>query len=429
MRIAGVDVKLNDKKDAVDLTIAIDEGAPVIVDEVRFEGSTRSRQTRTLRGRPSSRPAARSRDHQGHPRPGARLLRDNGRPFAKIEVTESCRRIAAHRPHRAREPGRRPWGVTIAGLETVGENVVRRELAFKPAICSESALTNSQQRLVELGLFEFAHVAPVTEPQTAPQVPLKVTVTEAPARELRVSAGYGSEERLRGSIRWSHLNFFGGARHATADAKYSSIDRGAKFSFIEPYFLRRGVSFNLSGTAWHTNELTYDSSTVGGRATVAYHSHPGVSGIREATHREIRVGYVHEYLRYGITSGFEDQTLRSERIALGLDPDTGRGAGTLSALDLDIERVAVDDALNPHEARSRTSMPGRVPVSPWRVSLPGADARRPRVPPARPLRGLGEPRADRLAVRDICRRHAVLRPLLSRRVDQVRGWGRFELSP
>ena len=37
-RIKGVDVKFNDAKDAVRVTIAIDEGAPVIVEAVRFEG-------------------------------------------------------------------------------------------------------------------------------------------------------------------------------------------------------------------------------------------------------------------------------------------------------------------------------------------------------------------------------------------------------
>ena len=235
---------------------------------------------------------------------------------------------------------------------------------------------------------------------------------------------------MRGTVRWSHLNFYGGARHATADAKYSAIDRGAKFSFIEPYFLRRGVSFNLSGTAWRTNQLTYDSNTVGGRATVAYHSDAGLTGIREATHREIRVGYVHEYLRYGITSGFEDQTLRSERIALGLDPDTGRGAGTLSALDLDLERVAVDDALNPH----RGTIASAHVVGAFRF-LRGAYHYQELMLEGRGFLPLGHAVvwANRARIGSLFAEFVDDMPFSARYFlggsTSVRGWGRFELSP
>jgi len=74
-----------------------------------------------------------------------------------------------------------------------------------------------------------------------------------------------------------------------------------------------------------------------------------VLNVSVASHRELRVAYIHEYLRYGITSdSLDDFSLRAERIALGLDPDTGRGSGTVSAIDTDFERAAVDDTLNPH---------------------------------------------------------------------------------
>lgn len=352
MRIAGVDVKLNDKKDKVALTVHLDEGQPVIVDAVRFEGFDlpaeiqRALDTAPIKaGQPRDRELVRStRDL------GARLLRDNGYPHAKVEVTEQVAADPKHTSMTVRaEPGVKTYvgETTMTGLESVGENVVRRELTFHTGdLYKESELTRSQQRLVELGLFDFAHVGPASEDTTAPTMPLKVTLAEGRARELRLSGGYGSEERLRGTVRWSHLNFLGGARHATADAKYSAIDRGVKLSFIAPYFVRRGFSLNVSGTAWRTNQLSYDTSTFGGRTTLSYHSDTGLTGLREPIHREVRIGYLHEYLRYGITNP-EDETLHSERIALGLDPESGRSAGTLSALDIDLERVAVDDALNP----------------------------------------------------------------------------------
>ncbi len=42
-----------------------------------------------------------------------------------------------------------------------------------------------------------------------------------------------------------------------------------------------------------------------------------------------------------------DLSSRDERIALGLDPVTGRAAGALASVTLDVQRVAVDDVLQP----------------------------------------------------------------------------------
>ena len=108
------------------------------------------------------------------------------------------------------------------------------------------------------------------------------------------------------------------------------------------------MSFTLSGTAWRTNQLTYSTNMYGGRATVIFHGDAGLAGPREPVHREVRVAYINEYLSYGITQSLGDLSLRAQRIALGLDPDTGRASGTLGAIDLDVERTALDDALNPH---------------------------------------------------------------------------------
>ena len=359
-RITGVDVKLNDAKDAVDLTVRISEGAPVVIDAVAFEGfeelsgpAKQSLNGVALKaGQPRDQDAIRAtRDL------GARLLRDNGYPHANVQITEQATSDPKHvRMTVHADPGQKAtFGeIGITGLQSVGERVVQRELTFRPGDpYRESEATKSQQRLLELGLFQFAHIAPDSEDAAQTQIPMRITLAESPPRELKLSAGYGSEERARGTVQWNHLNFFGGARRATADAKYSSIDRGGKLTFVEPYLLRRGISFNLSGTAWRTDQLTYSTNTYGGRATVIFHGDAGIAGPREPVHREIRVGYINEYLRSGITDSLGDLSLREQRIALGLNPDTGRAAGTLGAVDVDIERTAVDDAMNP---RSGTVM-------------------------------------------------------------------------
>ena len=58
--------------------------------------------------------------------------------------------------------------------------------------------------------------------------------------------------------------------------------------------------------------------------------------------------YAYERLRFGITPEFlADQSRRDERIALGLDPETGRASGGLATAQVDLERHGLDNISNP----------------------------------------------------------------------------------
>ena len=100
---------------------------------------------------------------------------------------------------------------------------------------------------------------------------------------------------------------------------------------------------------FRSHQLTYDSQTYGGRATLGYHHEARLGEGRPIVRYRYHATYIHEYLRYGITqAGLEDQSSRLERIALGLDPVTGRGAGTLAGIELGAERNVVDNLTDPH---------------------------------------------------------------------------------
>jgi outer membrane protein insertion porin family len=437
-RISGIDVKLNDKKDAVDLTIKLDEGDPIVIDAVTLEGFDDL--PGSLRGALADVPlkAGQFRDREmmrASRDLGARLLRDNGYAHAAVTVVE--RTLAD--PNRVAltlhaEPGPKCYfgEIAVAGLKSVKENIVRREFEFAPGeLYRESVLTRSQRRLTDLELFEFAHVDPQVPDDQSTQIPVRVTVAESKSERLKLGVGYGSEERARGLVEWKHLNLFGGAEQTTANAKYSSIERGVRLSFVQPYLFRKGLSLNITGTAWHTSELTYETGTYGGRATVIYHSDAGLTGPREPVHRELRVAYINEYVRYGITSqSLGDLSLREERIALGLNPDTGRGAGTLAALDLDLERVAVDDALNP---RRGTIVSGHFEHAARALGgtyhFEGVQAE------ARVYVPFGKSvvLANRFQIGSLVAANPTDMPFSERYFlggsSSVRGWGRFQISP
>ena len=240
--------------------------------------------------------------------------------------------------------------VTIDGLQKVDESVVRRELAFKTgATFRGSQVLRTQHRLSRLEVFSVVSVTPRLEDATADSVPVRVTVAEAPPRQLKLGLGFGSEEKARATFDWRHINFGGGARSFEFDSKASFLDRGFKFTLVEPYLGHSGLSLAVTGTVWDTRQLTYDSQTYGGRATVSYVHDARVGVARSPVRYGFHIAYVHEYLRYGVQAdALADQSNRAQLIAMGLDPTTGRGAGTVAAIDIDAEREVVDNLVDPH---------------------------------------------------------------------------------
>jgi outer membrane protein insertion porin family/translocation and assembly module TamA len=354
-RVTNVEVALNDAKTEVRLLIEIDEGQPVVVETVRFEGfdalpdaARQQLETAPLKsGAPRDRTMVRAtRDLASN------LLHDNGYPLGFVDagerpVQDGQRVVVTFRA----DPGEpMQFGeASVEGLSSVNPAVVRHALAFAPGDeFRQSLIRTTQRRLSAIDAFDLATVTPQFDEAAGGRVPLRITIAEAKPRRIRVGAGYGTEERARGSVNWEHVNVMGGARHFEAEAHASYLDQRLRLTFLEPYLMRPGWSLNVSGLAEKTRQLTYDSRSYGGTVMVNYHHERGGSPAREPTRYDVDFGYRHEFLSFGIRpESLGDLTRRDERIALGLDPDTGRGTGTLASVNFEFQRSAVDDALQP----------------------------------------------------------------------------------
>ncbi len=429
-RVTSFDVKLNDKQDKIAVTVNISEGEPVRLDAIYLDGFNvlpepqhrQLHQTMPLRpGDPLDRQlviASRER--------ATNALRDNGYAYAHVELEEQVLD-----PHRTRlvlsaTPGPVTYfgPVQIQGESSVGENVLRRELTFKPGdLYRRSEMTKTQRRLYDLQLFQFANVEPLTAGAEDVKVPTRVTVGEGDHRRLTASAGYGTEEKARARLRWEHLNFFGGARTAGFEGKWSSLDRGVRVDFLQPYFLRQHYSLGFDGQAWQAAERAYSANTVGGRFTL---THRGTPTFRwSASIQE-------EYQRSRISRiALEDPSLRNALIALGLDPRTGQQDGRLTAVAFDVQRNTTDNLL---DAKSGSVLTGHVEqAGTW---LPGT---------FNYVQVSGEARhylsvmrrfvlANRLRLGTIEGIGASPELPFSKRyflggATSLRGWGRYEVSP
>jgi outer membrane protein assembly complex protein YaeT len=345
-RVASFDVMLNEAQDKVDVRLTIDEGEPVVVSEVSLtgfdvltEGEWNSlRQAIPLRvGEPFDRQLALASRERA-----VNELRDHGYPYASVTVVDHesgpRRRLVVIEAM----PGvRARFGeVEINGQVSVSENVIRRQLTFAPGdLFTRREMRESQRKLYGLELFEFVNVE--SREDTAaqpPDVPIRVTVAEGKHHKVNMGVGYGTEEQARARLRWDHLNFLGGARQLGLEGKWSSLDRGLRAEYREPFFLRPHFSISFEGQTWQAAEPVYSLNTVGGRATLRHQAN---------SQNMWAVSLINEFQRSTIEAeALEDLALRDELIALGLDPRDGTSTGTLGAIAFDISRNTTTNLLD-----------------------------------------------------------------------------------
>jgi len=438
-KVVGVDVKLNDAKDKASVSVRINEGAPVLVERITFEGLDElpAEHLAELRAKL---PMA-----QGKPRDQRLVLathelvvselRDHGFPYGTVRMLESpgsSESTVALVVSATPGPQSVFGDITIEGDASVSENVIRRELTFAEGEPYQlSRITESQRRLYGLELFQFINIAPRLPEDKSTKIPVVVTVAEGKHRRLELGAGYGSEEKARGRINWRHVNFTGGARTGEVEARASSLEQGVRGTLTEPFLFQRGLSLRLTGSTWWANEPVYEYRSSGGRVVLTKDfSRAGVGVIRSVTN-SMSVSFIQEYEDYLVApSVLADPTFRDELIALGLNPETGRGSGTVTGVDVDFQRST---SLNPLDPRQGYLVSGHVekagPV----------------------LRGtfdytefLGEVRgylpfgprvvwANRARSGTLAGPSAALIPFYKRYFvggsTSVRGWGRYQVSP
>src|SRR5688572_11551458 len=345
-RVRSFDAKLNDAQDKVDVTLDIAEGEPIRVTTIELRGFDVLPEDRlellreTLPLQPE-RPLDRQLEIASRER-ALNVLRDEGYPYAQISLIEQELGPKRRSLTLQATPGvLAHFGIIdVKGAVSVGENVIRRQMTFEPGDrFTRRDMRESQRKLYGLELFEFANIDSLEEPVLMnEEVPVRVTVAEGKHRKVTAGVGYGTEEQGRARIRWEHRNIFGGAQKFGAEGKWSSLDRGVRLDYREPYFLAPGFSLNFDGQAWQAAEPVYSTNQVGGRVTLRYQ--PSLQNF-------ITVSLLNEYQRSSITAeALEDFTIRDELIALGLDPRGDVTDGTLTSFAFDVNRNTTNNLLD-----------------------------------------------------------------------------------
>lgn len=445
-RVTSFDVKLSPNQTSVDVTINISEGEPIRVERIVLAGleALPDEHRSSLETRlPLKVGSALDRALVQASREGVLdELKDHGHPYASVRAFEEAGSSERQRViHFRAEPGpvAHHGPIEVSGNSSVSENVVRRQLTFKPGdLFRQSRLVESQRKLYALETFEFVNVEPLQLEARAAEIPTRITVTEGKHRKVNLGVGYGTEEQGRVQIDWRHVNWFGGARTAGVTGRYSGLDRGVRLNFKQPYFF--GPRFALGATAqsWFTDEPAFDLETIGGRITITRQTLGAggpVLGARPST--TMTFSYINEHEDYTISTAALDEALvdpefRKRLIALRLDPRTGEGRGQRSAVALDLGRNTTGnilDARRGYFAAVHLEQAGRWLQGSWNYYELTAEGRY--------YLSLGERAVIAVKARagaiDAVGDQDVNVPFFKRYflggASSLRGWGRFEVAP
>jgi outer membrane protein assembly complex protein YaeT len=451
-RVTGFDVKLNDKQDAVDVVLTIAEGQPVKVAAVNFTGfdaippahlADLQKRVPLKVGQPRDRQLVVATHEMA-----LNELRDHGFPYSKVGTNEDdgADGKSAVLTFDA-EPGPiAHFGpVEISGNKSVSDRVIRRELAYKPGdLYQRSLIQDTQRRLYSMELFQFATVEPITgngaptdtqavgvatppDLQNPVEVPTRVTVAEGNHQRVNFGLGYGTEEKGRVDGEYHHLNFLGGARSAGVHARWSSLDRGLRIDFNQPYVFRPHFSLGLEGQQWYTYTPAYRSVTSGGKATLTHRSSAKTSWAVSITSE-----YDRSSLNPDLVNSLDYLKYLNDLIALGLDPFKLEQAGTLNAAGFDFQHSTADNLLNAHrgfQIAFHAEEAGKLLPGTYNYLAFSADGRH-YLPITDTIVW-----ANRLQVGNITAPNGEERFIpFSRRyflggASSLRGWGRYEVSP
>ena len=164
-----------------------------------------------------------------------------------------------------------------------------------------------------MSLFQFVNVEAVnTEAQDA-EVKTKVTVVEGRHQRVNLGVGYGTEENARVDAEYHHVNFLGGARSAGVHGRYSSLDRGLRLDFTQPYFFRPTFNLGAEGQRWYNYTPAYKSVITGGKISLTQ-----IISSRTSWTVSMSSARTSTFI---LIPPEEQPLLYVDLIALGLDPD------------------------------------------------------------------------------------------------------------
>ncbi len=160
--------------------------------------------------------------------------------------------------------------ITIMGNRQVKTRAIARQIEIRRSeLYSKKTLTDTAEAIYGLGMFqavtlnELSLEEPDNPSNIEPDLPwnIQVVVRERKPRTIEFGIGASSVDRFRIRVAWTHRNVFGGAERLTFEGKLASFVQEANASLQFPYFLARRTRFTQ--TLFVRNEEEFNTDPLG----------------------------------------------------------------------------------------------------------------------------------------------------------------------
>ncbi len=237
------------------VTIEIDEGEIVRIEEIRFDGNNELGNEEL---------AAVLSNKIGDSLVASKIIRDEtalrqyydakGFSDAKLsmnaEITEGSTTLVIKVSEGSRK---RVGDIIITGNRLTKPKIIRNQLLFKRGdLLSRERILRSQHALYKLGIFKSVTITHSSANGSDEEI-VKVDVTEADNLSMSIGAGYDSLSGPRGYFELSDTNFFGYNRFASFLTRAGAKESRVQFLFKEPRLFSRNLDSILS-SFWEKEE-------------------------------------------------------------------------------------------------------------------------------------------------------------------------------
>lgn len=254
------------------VVFSVVERSPVTIGSVEFVFPDTKEDTATIRRSDAYRRAVRSHAY----RPGNRyetvrepevsgrfndVLRNLGYAYSEVEISAAVdtSRLRADLRIICRTGPRTYFDrIGVEGNESVSEDFVIRETGLQEGQSySLNQMQEAQRELFNHHLFRFATIS-IPDQEADSTLELLVRLRENPPRSVEASAGFGTEEKLRGQLSWTHRNVFGRGHRFTATGRASFIEQTLSLDYMFPRVYNTRSSIVISPFAQHLLESGFE---------------------------------------------------------------------------------------------------------------------------------------------------------------------------
>ncbi|MFA5641448.1 MAG: BamA/TamA family outer membrane protein [Bacteroidales bacterium] len=277
-------LKVNHKKERVNINIEIVEGSPIIVDSLSFivKGELPSSKvdsiTKSVTKRLNLLKTKRFRDQLllKDIEIIEKTFRDLGYAYAKVEysLNLNLKEYLTDIEYTINSGELCYIGeTTIKGNNHISQKTIRKQISYKEGeLYNKSILEKTRENLYALQLFKVASIMPQTNLETSKSpIPVTIYLEEAPRFSSKFGVGYGTEDRLRAFADLNFKGLLGGARRLNLYIKHSYIEPySVNLRWIEHQFIGRNSSIVVNPFIQRKKEPGYDIRSYGVNVPINY---------------------------------------------------------------------------------------------------------------------------------------------------------------